>query len=281
MIGFFVPHSVQLCIILAHTDTYRHTLTLQDTHRHTNEGETGVNDTIHRICQHCGNDFIAQTTTTKYCSHTCNQRAYKAQKRKERINAVNEATRKAIIRPVEELKSKPYLSVAETCTLMGISRRTVYRMIRQGLLSVAKAGSRTILRRTDIDQLFDLQQPEKKKKQQQPVKEFYTVQEIEQLYHIKYGRLNAIVKEKDIPKTVHNGRLLVSKPHIDRYFKHNRQDTSAIAEWYTVQQIQEKYGLTRDQIYSRTHDHNIPRQRVGKYVKISQQHFDELFEIGV
>ncbi len=256
-------------------------LTLRDTQGHANEGETDADNIIHRICQHCGSDFIAQTTITKYCSHTCNQRAYKAQKRKQRINAVNETTRKAIIRPVEELKAKPYLSVAETCTLMGISRRTVYRMIRQGLLSVAKAGSRTILRRTDIDQLFDLPQPEKKKKQQQPVNEFYTVQEIEQLYHIKYGRLNTIVKENDIPKTVHNGRLLVSKPHIDRYFKRTRRDTSIITEWYTVQEIQEKYGLTRDQIYSRTHDHNIPRQRTGKYVKISRQHFDELFETGV
>ena len=55
----------------------------------------------------------------------------------------------------EELKEKPFLSISETCKLIGISRRTVYRMLERGELIAGKAGKRTILRRSDLDKLFD------------------------------------------------------------------------------------------------------------------------------
>lgn len=35
---------------------------------------------VQRICQYCKKEFTARTTVTKYCSHKCNQRAYKAKK---------------------------------------------------------------------------------------------------------------------------------------------------------------------------------------------------------
>jgi excisionase family DNA binding protein len=55
----------------------------------------------------------------------------------------------------DELKEKPFLSIAETCKLIGISRRTVYRMLERGELIAGKAGKRTILRRSDLDKLFE------------------------------------------------------------------------------------------------------------------------------
>jgi excisionase family DNA binding protein len=55
---------------------------------------------------------------------------------------------------MEELKAKPFLSVAEACTLLGISRRTIYRMLERGELRAGKAGKRTIFQRSEIDKLF-------------------------------------------------------------------------------------------------------------------------------
>jgi len=57
--------------------------------------------------------------------------------------------------PIEILKAKVFLSIADTCKLIGISRRTVYRMIQRGELTKGKAGNRTIIRRADLDKLFD------------------------------------------------------------------------------------------------------------------------------
>lgn len=56
--------------------------------------------------------------------------------------------------PIEELKAKAFLSIADTCKLVGISRRTVYRMIERGELIKGKAGKRTIIRRSDLEQLL-------------------------------------------------------------------------------------------------------------------------------
>ena len=41
---------------------------------------------IKKICKFCGEPFIAQKTTTRYCSHRCNSRAYKLRKKGEKIS---------------------------------------------------------------------------------------------------------------------------------------------------------------------------------------------------
>jgi excisionase family DNA binding protein len=236
---------------------------------------------VQRICEHCGNEFTAKTSVTKYCSHICNKRAYKAKKRAEKIEASNNETRKVISKPIEELKAKPFLSISEASVLFGISRRTVYRMIHRKELPFAKAGARIILRRSDFENLFDIPKELKKRIHEKPVSEFYTVKEIEKIYSVTYGRLNTIIQEHKIPKTVHNGRLKVSKPHIDKYFSKEHDKVKDIEEWYSVKEIIDKYGLSQDQIYSRIHDHSIPKKREGQFLKVSKKHFDELFIIGV
>ncbi len=109
---------------------------------------------INRICQYCGNEFEARKTTSKTCSPNCAKMLYKAKKRAANVVASNLETQRIILKPIEELKSKPFLSIAETCKLLGISRRTIYRMFERGELNSGKAGTRTIIKRSDIDNLF-------------------------------------------------------------------------------------------------------------------------------
>lgn len=40
---------------------------------------------IKKICEFCGKEFFAQKTTTRYCSKTCNSKAYKYQLRVQKI----------------------------------------------------------------------------------------------------------------------------------------------------------------------------------------------------
>jgi excisionase family DNA binding protein len=109
---------------------------------------------VQRICEHCGNQFTAQTTVTRFCSHLCNSRAYKANAKAGKIERSNIETKNVIVKPIEELKAKPFLSIAETSKLLGISRRTIYRMFERGELRGGKAGKRVIIQRSDIDRLF-------------------------------------------------------------------------------------------------------------------------------
>ncbi len=112
---------------------------------------------IVKTCIYCKNTFVAKTLKTKYCSHTCNSRHYKKKKRDEKLNNFNE---ELINKPNEQnikvdLRHREYLSIPETALLIGISKRTVYRLIERQELKPYKLGGRTIIKRIDIDNLFD------------------------------------------------------------------------------------------------------------------------------
>ena len=123
---------------------------------------------VERICQHCGKGFTARTTVTRYCGDACSKKAYKERLKASKIEASNQETRRIKNRPVEELKAKAFLSIADTCKLIGISRRTVYRMIERGELITGKAGRRTIIRRSDLEQQLFSQTPENAHTVEQP-----------------------------------------------------------------------------------------------------------------
>lgn len=126
---------------------------------------------IPKFCDHCGKAFIAQKTTTQFCGHPCASRAYKKRKREEKVNAEfkNQQSKIVTASPVvvtetlsnpiagnhTNLREKEFLSILEVATLLGASRWTIQRMIKSNRLPVAKLGSRTIIKRASIDNLFN------------------------------------------------------------------------------------------------------------------------------
>jgi excisionase family DNA binding protein len=179
-----------------------------------------TNIEVQRICQHCGKEFTAKTTSTRYCSHICNSRAYKANIKGLKIELSNTETRKIKTKSVEELKVKPFLSIMETCILLGISRRTLYRMMGRGEINAGKAGKRTIIRRSDLDKLFEHPQPENEPElQHYDIKECYNLTEIQEKYGISERAIQNLIKRYDIPK-IKNGRYAyVPKAEIEKYFE--------------------------------------------------------------
>ena len=99
---------------------------------------------IEKTCEFCGEKFIARTTVTQCCSDFCAKRNYKKRKREEKIqeSIIRENERKPF-NPV--VTQKEFLSIDETCQLIGASRWTIYRMIEKGNLKAAKLGTRTII----------------------------------------------------------------------------------------------------------------------------------------
>lgn len=108
-----------------------------------------------KICQHCGNHFIAKTTVTQFCSDTCAKRAYKLRKRNEKIKVViKEETGKPLYNPT--IAQKEFLTVEEACQLINASRWTIYRLIEKGDLKAGKLGRSTRIPRAAINELFKL-----------------------------------------------------------------------------------------------------------------------------
>lgn len=113
---------------------------------------------IPKTCQHCGKAFTARTTVTKYCGDTCAKRAYKARKREEKIQATLKKDMKAKenikAQNPEAINNKDFLSVNEVSQLIGVSRWTIQRMIKQGRLNAVPFGRKKIISRYQIENLF-------------------------------------------------------------------------------------------------------------------------------
>jgi excisionase family DNA binding protein len=109
---------------------------------------------IKKICQHCGVEFIAKTTVTQFCGDNCAKRAYKKRKRLEKIQTVKAVEEQVIDFRESNFQDKEFLSINDTCQLLGASRMTIYRQIKNGTIPAVKIGSRVIIKRAEIDKLF-------------------------------------------------------------------------------------------------------------------------------
>jgi excisionase family DNA binding protein len=117
---------------------------------------------IPKTCQFCNQLFIAQTTVTKFCCTPCAQKAYKKRKREEKIQASLQSDLQALqsqqslqSESVDDLSSKEFLSVKEAAQLLGASRWTIQRMITSQKIKHGKVGRRTIIPKSEIQNLFN------------------------------------------------------------------------------------------------------------------------------
>ena len=110
---------------------------------------------LQRICEHCGNEFTARTTVTRFCGDNCAKAAYKARKRTAKIERSNQQTIRIKTKPMEDLKVKEFLSVREVAKLIGSSRQMVYDLINSGRIKAVNLKiKKTIIPRSEIDRLF-------------------------------------------------------------------------------------------------------------------------------
>jgi excisionase family DNA binding protein len=107
-----------------------------------------------RICQYCGKDFTARTTVTKYCSSICNSRDYKKKLRNKDINVSESETSNTKLHRLVSIQDKDILSLKETALLLGISRTTLYRMRKNGIIQFTQLGNKRVVLRRSIDLLF-------------------------------------------------------------------------------------------------------------------------------
>ena len=231
---------------------------------------------ITKICQWCGVEFEAQKVSTKYCSHRCANLAYKQAVRDKRVKQAEAETLSIKLeKPIENVKNKEYLSFAQAGKLLGLSRQAVYNMVKAGNLKASKISSRlSFIRRVDIDAMLE-NRPYKTlhPKDTVPITDFYTTAEIKEKYGVKESWIYEIAKEHNIPRTFNRGRTYWSKKHIDSYFAKKAPDAS-ITEWYSVAELQEKFGMTLSAIYTFVYKNVIPKRKEGKMVYYSKKHFD-------
>lgn len=226
---------------------------------------------IEKTCEWCGQQFTAQTTVTRFCSKRCAEHSYKERMRQQKIQQANSA----VPSKISVINEKDYLTVAETAQVLGMTRQGVYKLIYRGDLAAAKLSSRlTLIKRDSIDKMLD-GSPYKKREsnEKKMINEFYTRADIREKYGVKDSWIYKVVAENNVPKTILRGKAYFSKSHIDRLFS-ARKENPEITEWYSVEDIQEKYGMTLSAIYTLVSKIGIPKRKEGPKVYYSKYHFD-------
>lgn len=230
---------------------------------------------IKKICSWCGTEFIAYKTTTTCCSHRCANALYKKKKRDEVIKVNNQFTEKIVLeKPIERIKDKPFITITEAAVYLGVTRPTLYSYLKNGELKASRLGCKYLLRKEDIDELFNRPTEFRiQSKERTPITEFYTTAEIKEKYSVAESWIFVVAKKQNIPRTFNRGKTYWSKKHIDNYFA-KKAANPEITEWYSVQEIQDKFDMTLAAIYTLVSKNTIPKKKVGIMVYYSKKHFD-------
>ena len=233
---------------------------------------------IERICEWCGNRFMAQTTVTRFCSKRCSEHSYKERMRQKKMALSNQETSQC--NPDRKSRDKDFLTPTETSQYLGVCRTYIYDSINRGKIKVTRIGRKTLISKADIQAMFDFLSPKEREtneeaieKKGKSISDFYTRAEIREKFGVKDSWIYKVVAENNVPKTILRGKAYFSKSHIDRLFS-ARKENPEITEWYSVEDIQEKYGMTLSAIYSLVSKIGIPKRKEGPKVYYSKYHFD-------
>ena len=110
-------------------------------------------------------------------------------------------------------------------------------------------------------------------KEKTPITDFYTTAEVKEKCHVNESWIFVVAKKNNIPRTFNRGKTYWSKKHIDAYFAKKAPDPD-ITEWYSSQEMQEKFGMTLSAIYCFVSKNAIPKKKEGIMVYYSKKHVD-------
>lgn len=158
---------------------------------------------IQRICDYCNKEFTAKTTRTRYCSHLCNSRAYKANLKNTKIIKSNNETIQKVTQPIEQIKKKEILSVKDAALLLGCSTKTIYRLIKKQNLKAFNLSERlTRIKKIDLDRFISLpkQTDVIESKEHINLSDCYNIGEIQHKFNVSQTALQLILKREGVTK---------------------------------------------------------------------------------
>lgn len=179
---------------------------------------------IPRVCEQCSKPFEAKTVMTRFCSLSCNNKALKEKKKLEKGKVEKDTLLQKYKNKIAEVQSREFISVAEATVMFGLSKDTVHRCIKRGIITGINLGSRlTRVKRSDLENLFSaVEIPEEKEviieKPNFEVGNCYTISEISSKFHADPGTVTNLIKRNKIPTKKVGSFVYVPKNLIDKIF---------------------------------------------------------------
>jgi len=214
--------------------------------------------------------------TTLYCSKSCVDKAYRA-KKKQKLKEQVEEEQQVTLPIVESIGHKPFISPKEAAALLGVSIPTIYRYMAQGMFKALRTSAKTIIRWSDLEAWFD-NAPAYVKRNNRKHKidsDSYTMKEICEKFQVTRKVAMRRIEHFDIPKIYEGRNASFSKTAVDRYFAQLIEDFNK-EDYYTIEQIMEKYDMSYTAVISFAARHKIPRETRHREVFYSKPHVDSL-----
>lgn len=206
------------------------------------------------------------------CSHQCSNLGYKERirERKRELKKMQE-----LLQPKQASEGQDFFSFAQAAKLMGVTRQYIYKLVKENKLRASRiSGKKSLIRRADIELMLKTKPYESiKPKDDVDITEYYTAEQIAEKYKVNTKWVWTYTREHDVPKVKIRQFNYYSKKHIDAIFAKYRTD-DALTEWYTPEEIEKKYGMTRVAIRSQVYRNNIPSKKEHGQIFYSKLHFD-------
>lgn len=174
---------------------------------------------VKRVCEFCKIEFIAQKTTTRFCSKKCATDLARQAIRQAKIQSSDEKTEKLKTQSKSEqtlsfikvstrqretlnqVQEREFLNVKQVSMLLGVSRATLYNMVARGQIPLFKIGTRSIFKRQDLEIALERATitanalPFGFKKEN-----FFTITEAQEFMGLPSSTFSAMMKRHNIPK---------------------------------------------------------------------------------
>ena len=179
---------------------------------------------IPRVCEHCSKPFEAKTVITRFCSKSCANKSGKETKKQEKKQKEIESLLEKYSNKIAEVQTREFISVSEATVMFGISKDTIHRMIRNGLLTGVNLGVRlTRVKRTDLEAIFTAIEAPKENKMKLKANDFevgncYSLSEISEKYKANPSTISNVIKNNKIPTKQVGSFVYVPKRFIDEIF---------------------------------------------------------------
>ncbi len=132
-------HAAPLCTMLHHNGEIK---------------MTALKHPYSKICVFCQEVFVAMKNSTLYCSQKCAAKAYKENKRQEKLLQDKALVKSQLTAPVVMIQAREVLSLNEVSLLLGVSRWTVARMIKTQKIRTFSIGTRRLVLRDELDKIM-------------------------------------------------------------------------------------------------------------------------------
>jgi excisionase family DNA binding protein len=230
-----------------------------------------------KVCKHCGEIFTAYTSTTKYCSANCANRGRKSETREKQLQTESEEIQE---QNRQKLLSRENLSLTDAAALLGVSRPTLYKLLEDRNIELLRISKRTIrVKKSDLSKLYQ-NTHEKLAPINTPIAEinktkdeYITIAEALEQFKISLTWFYKKIKTVEIQPITINSKTLYPLKSLNKLF--TKKQYADIAEWYTVSEIMEKFGVSKQYVYEYTSAHKMPKKKEGRGVLISKYHWDK------